>query len=178
MKESVINRMDALKYRKFTVAAVTLMLLAAQENRGFSAYLKQIGPAPLRFSLAKAGPASFTLPTVLVELQKPTNTTEIAVSPAIPAETNAVATVPIAIPATNAPPPILSADTPAQPASTPAASEMLVVSPQMLTEFFKPATEGTNATSNVIVPVTTPVVPVGFTPPLVKPSSRATYNTP
>jgi len=178
MNESVINRMDALKYRKFTVAAVTLMLLAAQENRGFSAYLKQIGPAPLRFSLATAVPASFTLPTALVEPQKPTNTTEIAVSPAIPAETNAVATVPIAVPATNAPPPILSAETPAKPTSTPAASEMLVVSPQMLTEFFKPATEGTNATSNFIVPVTTPVVPVGFTPPLVKPSSRATYNTP
>jgi hypothetical protein len=36
--------------------------------------------------------------------------------------------------------------------------------------------ENTNAANNV-APVTTPL-PVGFTPPLVKPPSRATYNTP
>ena len=173
----MINRMDALKYRRFTVVAVMFLTFAAQENRGFSAYLKQIGPSPLRFSLATAVPLSFTLPQALVEPKKPTNTTEIAVSTAVSAPTNTVSAVPISTPATNSEPTVLSAEMPPNPAPNPSASEMLVVSPQMLTEFFKPAAEGTNSQSTVVVPVTTPV-PVGFTPPLVKPPSRATYNNP
>lgn len=168
--------MDALKYRKFTVTAVTLVLLAAQETRGFSPYLKQIGPSPLRFSLATAVPASLALPTALAEPQKPTNAMEIAVSPAVSAQTNAVATAPISTPIPNPQPTVLSTEMPAKPAPSPSASEMLVVSPQMLTEFFKPVAEGTNTASTVVVPVTP--VPVGFTPPLVKPPSRATYSTP
>jgi hypothetical protein len=173
----VIIHMDALINRKFRVAVLLLALYAAQETRGFSAYLKQIGPSPLRFSLATAIPLSFTLPMSLVEPQKPTNATEIAVSPTISAQTNAVAAVPFSTSATNAQATALSAELPAKPAPTPSASEMLVVSPQMLTEFFKPATEGTNSANAVIVPVTSPV-PVGFTPPSVKSPSRATYNTP
>jgi hypothetical protein len=168
--------MDALRNRKFTVTAVIFLLLATQENRGFSAYLKQIGPSPLRFSLATAVPTTFVLPPELVEPQKPTNTTATAVSPAISTETNAVPAVPVTTPATNAEPTSLSPETPAKPNPTPSASEMLVVSPQMLTEFFKPA-KNTNAADNVVTPVTTPV-PVGFTPPSAKPGSRATYNTP
>ncbi len=168
--------MDALRYRKFTVKAVMFLLLATQENRGFSAYLKQIGPSPLRFSLATAVPASFALPAELVEPPKPTNTTETAVSPGISAQTNAVPAFPTTAPATNAQPSALNPETLPKPTPSPSASEMLVVSPQMLTEFFKPA-ESTNAANNVVAPVTAPL-PVGFTPPLVKPASRATYNTP
>lgn len=173
----MINRMDALKYRKFTVVAVMLVSFAAQENRGFSAYLSQTGPSPLRFSLASAVPLSFVLPAALVEPQKPTNSTEIAVSQAISAPTNAAPAVPPPISTPNVQPSVSATETPTKPTPTPAASEMLVVSPQMLTEFFRPVAEGTNAASTVIVPVTTPV-PVGFTPPSVKPPSRATYNTP
>ena len=169
--------MDALIYRKFKVTAVMFLLLATQENRGFSAYLKQIGPSPLRFSLATAVPTSFVLPTALIEPQKPTNATETAVSPAISAQTNAVPVVPTTAPATNAQPSALGTETPPKPSPSPSASEMLVVSPQMLTEFFKPVAETTNAANNVVTPVTAPL-PVGFTPPLVKPASRATYNTP
>jgi hypothetical protein len=174
--ESVINRMDALKYRRFTVAAVMFGLFAAQENRGFSAYLKDTGPAPLRFSVTPAVPASFVLPVALVEPQKPTNTTEIAVSTMNSGQTNAVAAVPASTPAPS-PTAVPGTESPAKPAPTPSASEMLVVSPQMLTEFFRPVAEGTNSASTVVVPVMTPL-PVGFNPPLVKSPSRATYNTP
>ena len=167
-----------MKYRKFTVAVATLLLLLAQENRGFAAYLKQTGPAPLRFSTAKAVPLSFVLPAALAEPQKPTNTVEIATSATTSAQTNAIAAAPVSTPATNSPTTVSNPESPAKPTSTPSASEMLVVSPQMLTEFFKPVMEGgTNAASTVIVPVTTPI-PVGFTPPSVRPPSRATYNTP
>jgi hypothetical protein len=169
--------MDALRYRKFMVAAVLLALYATQETRGFTPYLTQTGPSPLRFSLTAAFPASNVLPAALVEPPKLTNATETAVSPAISSQTNAVATVPASTPATNAQPTILGTESPTKPTPPPAASELLVVSPQMLTEFFKPVAEGTNSASAVVVPVTTPV-PVGFNPPLVKPSSRATYNTP
>jgi len=169
--------MDALKYRKFTVIAVMLGSFAAQENRGFCAYLTQIGPSPLRFSVASAIPASFVLPAALVEPKKTTNNTEIAVSLTNSTPTNTVAAVPTSTPTPNAQPSVSSPESPAKPAPTPSASEMLVVSPQMLTEYFKPVADGTNSQSTVIVPVTTPV-PVGFTPPSAKPPSRATYNTP
>ena len=168
--------MDALKYRKFTVASVMFLSFAAQETRGFSAYLKQTGPSPLRFSLATAMPTSFVLPPALVEPPKPTNSTESAVSPAISAPTNAVPVAPISAPATNAQPTVSIAEPVAKPTPTPSASEMLPVSPQMLTEYFKPVAESTNGASTVVVPVTP--LPVGFTPPLVKPASRATYNNP
>jgi hypothetical protein len=168
--------MDALKYRRFTVVAVMFWLFAAQENRGFSAYLKDTGPSPLRFSVATAVPASYMLPTALVELQKPTNTTEIAVSATNSGQTNAVAAAPTSTPAANAPA-VSGTDSPAKPAPTPSASELLVVSPQMLTEFFRPVAEGTNSASAVVVPVMTPL-PVGFNPPVMKSPSRATYNTP
>jgi len=168
--------MDALKHRKFTVTAEMFLLFAAQENRGFSAYLKQIGPSPLRFSMATAIPASFVLPTELIEPKKLTNTLESAVSPAISTPTNAVPVAPVSTPTTPTQPTVPGVESATKPTPTPSASEMLPVSPQMLTEYFKPVTESTNAASNVFVPVTP--LPVGFTPPLVKPTSRATYNNP
>jgi hypothetical protein len=168
--------MDAFKYRKFTVTAVMFLLITAPETRGFSAYLKQIGPSPLRFSLATAVPSSFVLPPALVEPPKPTNTTETAVSPAISSQTNALPATPVSTPATNAQPTVSTTEPATKPTPTPSASELLPVSPQMLTEYFKPVAESTNAATNVGVPVTP--LPVGFTPPLVKPPSRATYNNP
>lgn len=165
--------MEILKIRKLAVAAAMFALFAAQETRGMNAYLKQTGPSPLRFALISAIPASFILPETLVERQTPTNSTEIAANSATSGATNAVATEPLPPPA----PVNSTAQTATNPQNSsgpkPAASDMLVVSPQMLTEFFKPVGNETNSQGNVIVPV-----PVGFTPPSVTPSSRATYNSP
>ena len=167
--------MDALKNRKFTLAAVVLALMTAQENRGSSAYLKQVGPAPLRFSAPNAVPGSFALPASLVERIAPTNKAEIIVPDANSAQTNGVPVDPSANSTPTSQTITPSAELLPRPTPTPAASEMLVVSPQMLTEYFKPGTEATNSalSSGVFAPV-----PVGFTPPLVKPPSRATYTSP
>jgi hypothetical protein len=156
------------------IAVVTAMLLAcAPQTRGNGIYLKQIGPSPLRFSLATAT-FSFALPPVLIERPAMTNSPEIAVVKANSVDTNAVAVqaAPISpLPANNIPAisnPIL----PNNSTPRPSASDLLVVSPQMLTEFFKPGLDGTNSPSAVVVPV-----PVGFTPPSVTPSSQAIYKS-
>ena len=153
-----------------------LALCAAQETRGINAYLKKTGPSPLRFSLESAVPASLTLPEMLVERQSPTNAPETTIPAATCAQTNAVSAAPAVDPAPPAPPKVSTAESPANATPTPSASDLLPVSPQMLTEYFKPVANGTNAASSVVMPV--PVAPVGFTPPIAKPASRATYRTP
>lgn len=166
--------MGLLKIRKLAIIIAIIALYAAPETRGNSPYLKQGGPPPLRFSLAMANLASLALPASLSENPAPTNTTEVAVNKSDTTVTN---TIPLSIlgisPSASTLPvstnPILPNTSPA----TPAASDMLVVSPQMLTEYFKPGPDGTNSANTVILPVA-----VGFTPPSAKPSSRATYNSP
>jgi hypothetical protein len=161
--------MGLLKIRKLTVIAVMLALCAAPQIRGKSAYLKQIGPPPLRFSAAIA--TSFALPPMLVERPAPTNSPEIAATAPNPVATNRVAPSSASIPSTTAATPApVTLDSPSNSAS---ASEMLVVSPQMLTEFFKPGLEGTDSARTLVLPA-----PVWFTPPLATPSSQAIYNRP
>jgi hypothetical protein len=165
--------MGLLKIRKLTVVAGMLALCAAQQIRGKSAYLKQIGPPPLRFSAATP-PLSFALPPMLAERPAPTNSTEIAVPKPNPVETNTVALTSTPIPSVTTNLPAQSSlDLPNNLPRPASASDMLVVSPQMLTEFFKPGLEGTNSATPAIVPE-----PVWFTPPLATPSSQAIYNRP
>jgi hypothetical protein len=166
--------MDALKNRTFTVAAVMFLLSAAQESRGITGYLKQPGPAPLRYSLATIPPSFRPLPESLVERQAHTNITEMAATEVTSVKTNDLVAAPETAPASKPDHTLLTAESPANPIPAPAASDLLVVSPQMLSEFFKPGADGTNSAS----PVVLPVGPVGFTPPSVRPSSRATYNRP
>ena len=166
--------MEALKNRTLAAAAAMLILCAAQETRGMNAYLKQTGPSPLRFSLFNFVPASFALPESLVERHAPTNTTQIATVTNTSAETNAVASALSPVPAPTNNPAVQTTTNPQNnSAPKPAASDLLVVSPQMLTEFFKPVGNETNSPSGANVPL-----PVGFTPPSAPPSSRATYNSP
>jgi len=170
--------MGLLKIHKLTVTAVTFALYAAQETRGNSPYLTQSGPPPLRFSVAMASMASFALPASLFPHSAATNATEAVSSKSITSQTNSIAplTPLVTSPANNlflttGPEPLNNS------AITPSASDMLVVSPQMLTEYFKPGPEGTNSGNSansgnaVILPVA-----VGFTPPSAKPSSQATYK--
>jgi hypothetical protein len=166
--------MEALKNRSLAAVAAMLILCAAQETRGMNAYLKQTGPCPLRFSLFNFVPASFALPKSLVERQAPTNTAQVATVTNTSTGTNAVASTlpPVPAPPTN--PSVQTAiDTQNSSVPKPPASDLLVVSPQMLTEFFKPVANETNSPGDASVPL-----PVGFTPPSAPPSSRATYNSP
>lgn len=165
-----------LNNRKLMVA-VLLALCVTQQSRsncGNGAYLKQVGPVPLRFAPPVSGLLSLALPALLREHAPQTNATEIVVAQPTSVKTNSLATpeIPVAIAPTNSATSVIanpqnSAD------PTPSASDMLVVSPQMLTEFFKPGSEATNSPRAVVVPV-----PVGFIPPSAPPSSRATYNSP
>lgn len=165
--------MGLLNTRSLAATVAALLLCTARESRGSNGYLSQIGPPPLRFSLATAS-LSFILPPSLINVPLPTNTTKIASSPTPTAGTNStpgftgpkMASTSVFTTSTS-PDPSENAPQP-----TPAASDMLVVSPQMLTEYFKPDPNGPNS-GGVLVPV-----PVGFTPPTVKPSSQATYRSP
>jgi hypothetical protein len=166
--------MEILNIRKLAAAAAMFVLLAAQETRGVDAYLKQTGPSPLRIALISAVPVSFRLPESLVERLPHTNATEAATDSTTYEDPDAIAAHPQPTPAATSNP-ALSTTTDPQISSNPKppASDLLVVSPQMLTEYFKPVGEGTNSQGTVVVPV-----PVGFTPPSVTPPSRATYNRP
>ena len=172
----VTDFMEILNIRKLTAAAVAFVLCAAPQTRGVNAYLKETGPSPLRFGAAGAISVSFVLPQSLIEQHTPTNATEIAFPATISDATNAVASQPES---PTVPPTHTGIHTTTDPqdssAPTPSASDMLVVSPQMLTEYFKPVADGTNSAGTVVVPVT---VPVGFTPPSATPPSRATYHSP
>jgi hypothetical protein len=166
--------MGLLKIRNLAIVIAIIALYAAPETRGNSPYLKLGGPPALRFSLAMVDLASLALPASLTEKPAPANTTEVAVNKADTTATNAV---PLHTPAISSSADDLTIPTnsilPNTSPVTPAASDMLVVSPQMLTEYFKPGPDGTNSANTVILPVA-----VGFTPPSAKPSSRATYNSP
>jgi hypothetical protein len=166
--------MEPLNIRKIAVATAIFIACAAPQARGNGVYLKQIGPSPLRFSMATAT-FSFALPAVLLPRPAITNSPEIGVARAGSEGTNAVAvqTSPTPPGATaNGIPTIPNPILPNNAATTPPASDLLVVSPQMLTEFFKPGQNGTNTPSEVVVPPH-----VGFTPPSVTPpSSQAIYK--
>jgi len=152
-----------------------LVACFARETRGNTPYLKLTGPAPLRFSVALATPVTFALPESLADHHVATKSiaTNSIVTTSI--DTNAVTVNAATNSLASETPTDLGPNSQSGSPSTPAASDMLVVSPQMLTEFFKPVAEGTNAVGTVVVPVG---VPIGFTPPSAKPSSRATYHSP
>ncbi|HEX4266092.1 MAG TPA: hypothetical protein VH597_17280 [Verrucomicrobiae bacterium] len=166
--------MEPLNIRKIAVATAILIACAAPQARGNGVYLKQIGPSPLRFSMATAA-FSFTLPAVLMGRPAVTNSAEIGLAKTTSADTNAVTVPASPLPSdttANTIPTIPNPILPNNAATTPSASDLLVVSPQMLTEFFKPGQNGTNTPSAVVVPPH-----VGFTPPSVMPpSSQAIYK--
>jgi len=137
------------------------------------AYLPMIGPAPLRFETATvhAKVISWISPTA----DKPAVTAEMNSPPEIPA---GPAKTDGAIPLTNmktdaavpALPENLSTNSPAEAHS---ANDLLVVTPEMLVDYFKPESAETNQT-NVRV-----LAPVGFMPPssAASPSSQAIYRS-
>src|ERR1700748_3222464 len=80
--------MGLLRIRNLAVVAVMLVSSAAQQIRGNSPYLTQSGPPPLRFSVAMASMAAYTLPAPLLAHSAETNATEVAENKTIPSETN------------------------------------------------------------------------------------------
>jgi hypothetical protein len=170
---------DILMSRKFFISrkvAVVLGILALMARTAFArhdgeGYLPVTGPSPMRIQVALR--AQYTFPTHKIakadEANAPTGivTNEVPTLPVTATETS-----------TNSEPttlPVMTiGDTAPQipVASATAAAEMLLVTPQMLAEFFKPGPGGTNGTS-VFVPVQ-----FNFAPPMQKSpaSSQAIYK--
>jgi hypothetical protein len=182
--------------KRLSIACVVcgLSLLVVLQTAGTlqvgKGYLTKVGPAALRFQTVRA-------PTLLNLPPLPSEPRDAAVTavPAAPKESfglvqsSASAEIPARffmpsslwlsqfggappaatpeLPETNA------ATAPDQTDFAPPASDLLIFTPEMLVDYFKPVLAGTNAT-NVMV-----LVPMGFTPPFpAAPGSSATYRTP
>ena len=152
---------------------VALAVLTEPLTRG-AAYLPLVGPPPMRFEKATESPKNIAWtppasipPPIIVEPTPPSVTTTIP-------DNNTVSPPPVIEPANTA--------VPVQPDNSftnsvvqaRSANEMLVVTPEMLVDYFKPNNNATNA-ANVRV-----LVPVNFTPPASAsmPSSQAIYRNP
>jgi hypothetical protein len=153
------------------VLAVLLLLICLSASGG--AYLPLIGTPPLRFEAAAVHARAFSW------------ISPVTVKPAAPAETNSppeistaskilAAAIPLMDLKTNAPNPSLPENLSTNStADTHSANDLLVVTPEMLVDYFKPGTDATNQT-NVRV-----LAPVGFMPPpaVASPSSEAIYRS-
>jgi len=132
------------------------------------AYLPLVGPPPLRFEekLASAAQISWTPPPIVVETNPPP---EISAIPSHNIEAAAPASASTNAPAPS-PPENLSTNSTSE---THSANDLLVVTPEMLVDYFKPSNVTTNST-DVQVPAS-----VNFTPPAsaLIPSSQAIYQS-
>lgn len=142
-----------------------------------SAYLPVTGPTPLRFEVATTHPFDFSSVGKVVVPPKtemipqavdpaPTNTA----SPVVSITESNDSVVSVALPATTPEEPLV----PASFMSPHPAGNLLVITPEILAEYFRPAPGATNAAGvSVFLPVQ-----VGFTPPADKnpAQSRATYK--
>lgn len=174
------------------------MGITVVQARGLDAYLPVVGPAPLRYQPATAKPTAFAPDWFAPKKETPskqTNAPEPAIKPAsqVEAKTNAEAVVKAVSPSptqvTNTPAPsatIISAESVPSAASnetdiknevvSPSSTvDSLMVTPQMLAEFMKPAPGQTNQ------PATSVLLPtqLRFLPPQSRPGeSRAIYRSP
>jgi len=169
------------------IGAITAAGGIANAKSAAIGYLAKVGPVPLRFlpRITKIGvlpplPDGSSTPASNPQIPNPPPQSDSATAPQSatpPAQIPADPASPLSdAPADQSPDSLLPViENPApDPASTPhSANDLLVVTPQMLIEYFKPVGSSTN---NAGVSV---LGPVNFTPPTpaVAPSSRAVYKT-
>ncbi len=159
------------KHCRVCINLIALMVLMGPSAHG-EAYLPLVGPPPMRFEATTSDatrfswtPPALTPPTVDVETSLP------PVTPTIPVN-NVVSQPPVieaaSVPASSPPE---NLPTKKSAIETPSANNLLIVTPEMLVDYFKPNNDATNA-ANVHV-----LVPVNFTPPVSvsTPSSHASY---
>jgi len=153
------------------VLAGLLSLICRSVNAG--AYLPLIGTPPLRFEAVAAHARTFSwVPPVPV---KPAASAKTNSPPEMSTVSKIIAAaIPLTDAKTNAPIPSLPENLSTNSTvETHSANDMLVVTPEMLVDYFKPGTDATNQT-NVRV-----LAPVGFMPPpaVASPSSEAIYRS-
>jgi hypothetical protein len=167
--------------------ALLLATIPAPALLGEDFYLARLGPAPLRFAAAPANPNGFTWPVPLIPVVAGTNSTNPATSIAatnsaaasanaidLPTPTNSAVAAPVTGPATLSP--FLVPQTAIGSNENPLpASNLLVVTPQMLADFFRANLDGPYMPSTNVYSG----AEVFFNPPILRlaPSSQATYRT-
>jgi hypothetical protein len=180
------------KSRKFTgvIGAILAGFFAAHEANGERAYLPVVGSPPLRFQAITTNHLVFNLESfaqppkkaavsnvttqIIAPVENTTNLVENSSPIPVYLETNRVPAKPESVADTrnNSVPPYNFAN------SSSAASDLLTVTPQMITEYLKPAQTETNRTDQPGAVVFVPAE-LQFTPPTPNASaeSRAIYKT-
>lgn len=188
------------KFKLMVALGGILAVAVTVQARGRSAYLAVSGPAPLRYAVVETNANQFpSMPSVLIADPASAHMAPPVTQPATKPETNAPPSstgsnpsveISTSAPAdTNAPAMTMLPEPPATPSNDytnvelvpgykQTASDLLVMTPQMLNEYFKPAA-GKNGTDKERVSVVVPMT-VDFTPPTPRtaPASSATYKTP
>ena len=161
------------------VALAVAAQAAALGAKSASGYLPRIGPTPLRLVPVKTEPPQAVLPPLAVDdrVEEPSQPEPIVqhafnlndyLDSNLPLWTGlaeAIAKRVFPDPGTE------KAPKEPLPAVSPP-NDMVVVTPQMLVDYFRPIGSATNA------PEVSVTVPVGFMPPAIPAPSRATYSTP
>jgi hypothetical protein len=143
--------------------ALAMLMACDCSQAGAMPYLAAIGPVPLRFESVVPAKVFSWEPSSPITIQAPPPPVVfkyLAPKPVVEVTTNQALSV--AIPAdtsTNSVPPPHSAN------------DLLVVTPEMLVDYFKPGGNATNQPDSRVL------APVGFTPPpsVTSPSSQAIY---
>jgi hypothetical protein len=170
MSENHISRVISWHFKH---CQLCVMLLPLVPHAHSEAYLALVGPPPLRFEAVVKYGKDFSWMPAILSSQVIVSKTNIPSVTATNLITNAVIP-PLAEPQGQAsvppPPENLSTNSPPQ---TQPANDLLVITPEMLVDYFKPNNTATNS-NNVRV-----VAPVEFTPPATAtmPSSQAIYQS-
>ena len=158
-------------HRPGVVLMVMLSMICPQVSG--EAYLPVVGPVPLRFETAAVHVRTFSwIPPVAVKPAAPAQTNPPPKFVAIPDKI--ARAVPLLTAKTNETiPPLPENLSTNSTVETHSANDLLVVTPEMLVDYFKPGTVATNQT-----PVRA-LAPVGFMPPpsVASPSSEAIYRS-
>ena len=168
------KKLDVL-IRKGIFPVMAMLLLAMQSASGGEAYLASIGPPPLRFEYVDNNNALFISELALPQPKPAVQPPMPQPQPEAKADTNSVAGG--IVPGAENGVPIFPGPAKNAPGFLSPASDMLSITPQMISEYFKPSrAEGDSEPGpfqhgqSIFVPAE-----LGFVPPA--PESRAIYNS-
>jgi hypothetical protein len=157
------------QYCQVCLVLFTLALYEVSPVNG-GAYLPTVGPTPLRFEKPMAPAKAFSWIPVVKQPVNMVTTNPISLTYSNSTNNNSIST-PVVIKANSSYPSLPENYSANSAPPTQSASNLLVVSPEMLVDYFKSNSDATNQT-NVHV-----LAPVSFTPPpsALIPSSQAIY---
>jgi hypothetical protein len=175
------------KARLGGIISVLATQVLASDSLGNNGYLQSVGPPPMRFEAVATNDSWFLSKLALPKPKAavPSNNAAPATEPTNAAEVVRDANPERAVPAKTKQVPVVAVTKVKENStnSTPSASDMLTITPQMINEYFKPApAEAAGSPTNSLPPGATIFVPaeLQFVPPTLSvPStgSRAIYQS-